>query len=387
MKYIFISILFLFSTIYCQSTTNHLFVPSGYIIETLSGYGYSKSITNQSNIASSNPSAMDRFINPTIGISYQIESDLKPGYIADIGVTRYKKSLPQSAGLILPYKGLRLGFGFSQKYNCSLVFGKILVTTVDNPDGIGNASLNVAEEAEAIRYSGLISYGFNDLIYKNDRFILGGAVNYDRLNYHYSWGLNETDPDRVLKSHGSNVSYSFGIMYAFPNSTRQKNLFSISFERGAEFNNMETDENLARGIYQSSYLYSSKDISISKEPDKGSLGIDYFFSDLSLISTTVSYIGWSSAGNNKEDQIEAASSYIYKLRDNLSSSVGIFYTDLNYKDNTFAKDGSYRSLFIMAGAVYSYALVDFDLVIADSHLLSGKLRKETIGKLSVGFHL
>ncbi|MCU7494300.1 MAG: hypothetical protein HF314_04180 [Ignavibacteria bacterium] len=386
MKQLLFFIFLLFSSVLvAQANEDHLIIPSGFTLESLSGYGYSKTIDHQSNAASMNPAALDRFTSLAFGISYQFQSDVKPGWIAGIGSTRYHQAIPQSVGLILPYKNLRVGFGFSQKYNSSLLYGDIPVTTTENPDPTGEY-VDVSEKSDVERYSGLVSYSIDNFIYKDARFSFGVAVNYNRLNYYYRFGQKNYEPDRVLKSHGNKVTYSLGVTY----SVLKSSLFSLLFEKGAEFDKMTTDENKFTILYTLVPLpsWEGMDKSVSKEPDKIHIGFDHSFSEESQITTTLSYIGWKATGQNRKDQVEAAASFIYSMRHDLLTSLGLYYTDLNYNNNAFfAKDNLFRSLYITAGAIYSFSLFDVDLTVADSHLLAQECRKETLGRISVGFHL
>jgi hypothetical protein len=223
-------------------------------------------------------------------------------------------------------------------------------------------------------------------VFKDARFSFGVAVNYNRLNYYYRFGQKNYEPDRVLKSHGNKVTYSLGVTY----SVLKSSLFSLLFEKGAEFDKMTTDENKFTILYTLVPLpsWEGMDKSVSKEPDKIHIGFDHSFSEESQITTTLSYIGWKATGQNRKDQVEAAASFIYSMRHDLLTSLGLYYTDLNYNNNAFfAKDNLFRSLYITAGAIYSFSLFDVDLTVADSHLLAQECRKETLGRISVGFHL
>ncbi len=46
-----------------------------------------------------------------------------------------------------------------------------------------------------------------------------------------------------------------------------------------------------------------------------------------------------------------------------------------------------NAFFIIAGLNAAYSFFDIDLAIADSHLLSGDFRKQTIGKITLGIQL
>lgn len=379
MKLVLLFAAIMLSSLSAQTTVNHLVTPSGFTIESVSGFGYSKTTGSQSNIASMNPAAMDRFTSTSFGVSYQYESELHPGYIADIGAARYRKAVPQSAGIVFPSNDFRIGLGFSQKYNSSLLFGDLPITTTQNPDGTGQYG-DVTEKSDLFRYSALFSYGFNNSFFKDDRISLGIAFNFDWLNYNFSFGKKGHEPDRLLRSHGSEITYSLGITYSVFN----KSLFSLLYERGAEFDYMITDEIIDR----TQYFLPKDDRAVSKTPDRIHLGFDYLFAGKSQLTTTLSYLLWNEIEKNKKDQFEAAASYIYPVRDDLMASLGMFYTDIRYNNNFYLfSNDDFRAIYMTLGAVYSISLIDLDLTVADSHLLSGKYRKQTLLKLSAGFHL
>lgn len=117
--------------------TQAIIAPQGFGINLLNSSGNSSIDNNISNIGFMNPAAISNFSNYSFGLSYQLSSEIEEGWIADIGTTRKNDWIPQSAGAVIKFDDFSFGLGFGQKYNGSLDFDSIQITTVQNPDGTG----------------------------------------------------------------------------------------------------------------------------------------------------------------------------------------------------------------------------------------------------------
>ena len=112
----------------------------GHMFDPLNGFGYNPStFTMASDIVNSNPSAIAEFDGTNIGISYLFESKINPAWFVDITHERGYLYLPQSIGLVTPFENLNIGFGFAQIYNSVAEFGGVDITTINNPEGIGES--------------------------------------------------------------------------------------------------------------------------------------------------------------------------------------------------------------------------------------------------------
>ena len=125
-------------TIFPQNNdTQAIIAPQGFGINLLNSKGNSSIDNDISNIGFMNPAAISNFDSYTFGLSYQFSSKIEEGWIADIGTSRKNDWIPQSAGAVLKFENFSFGLGFGQKYNGSLDFDSIQVTTPENPDGTG----------------------------------------------------------------------------------------------------------------------------------------------------------------------------------------------------------------------------------------------------------
>ena len=91
--------------------------------------------------------------------------------------------------------------------------------------------------------------------------------------------------------------------------------------------------------------------------------------------------------NNFNNQLEFAASAVYSIKEYFSPSLGFYYTDKNFEDDFFEINSEMNAFFIIAGLNANFSFFDLDLAIADSRLLSGDLRKQTIVKFTLGFYL
>ena len=106
-----------------------------------------------------------------------------------------------------------------------------------------------------------------------------------------------------------------------------------------------------------------------------------------LLLGSINYLLWNQNSNIFDNQLEFAASAVYSINENFSPSLGFYYTDRNFKENFFDINSEMNAFFIIAGLNANYNFIDVDFAIADSHLLSGEFRKQTILKFTLGFHL
>lgn len=159
MKKILISILILFTIeIYSQvAATNPIILPQGYSLNLLNSKGTSGINNSVSNINFINPAALDEFYKITAGISYEYQTNIKEAWFAGIGYKRYSNITPQSFGLIIPIKELKIGISAGQTYKSNMDLGEIPTTTTEQPDGAGE-TFNADFKTNIYSYSFLLSY-------------------------------------------------------------------------------------------------------------------------------------------------------------------------------------------------------------------------------------
>jgi hypothetical protein len=80
-------------------------------------------------------------------------------------------------------------------------------------------------------------------------------------------------------------------------------------------------------------------------------------------------------------------SALYKVSDLYSVSFGTYFIRYNIPGFYFGTSDELNAVYLTAGTVIHYGLLDFNIGLADSHLMSGNWRKQTVGMVSLSFHL
>jgi len=102
----------------------------------------------------------------------------------------------------------------------------------------------------------------------------------------------------------------------------------------------------------------------------------------SVTSGNISNTFWNSYQEDIHDQIEFSSNIIYKWDNFITTSAGIYLTDRNY----FVVYSSYyenSAVFQSLGAIINLPGFNIEIALADSHLFSDELRKQTLVKLGL----
>lgn len=376
------------SFIYPQRMNTETYVPflaQGYGIPLLNAKGTSGLSNNISNISFINPAALNQFKNYSVGVSYQYQTNLDTAYVLGIGSSRITDFIPQSGGILVPINNMRLGIGTGQTYNGTLDFEPIPITTVQNPDGTGEF-FTPEYETRVQSYSFLFSYSFEDFLSANHNLLIGMKYNLNRLDYHnkiLSIAIDESD---------YSGSWGIGSMYQINYDEDMSIQFGLSYESKIEFrkNYSIEDHIIEINPIDSTGNLVRTNVSLTlvgEIPSK--LRFDINIANLSQLQLlgSINYVFWSSTSSNVHDQIEVAASTVYSINENFSPSLGFYYTDRNFKEDFFDINSELNAFFIIAGLNANYDFFDLDFVIADSHLLSGDFRKQTVVKFTLGFQL
>ncbi len=353
---------------------NVLYLSQGFVLTNLNSLGISNINNSVSNIGTTNPSSMINFNKISIGGSYHFETKLEEAYLASIGHKRISNELPQSIGIVFPFKNFRLGLAFNQKYNSSAEFDRIPITTVEFPDGTGEYYKPIME-TKVLSYSVSASYRFDNIFIENSSLALGARLTRNSLDYHeellsYSFNVNSENYNwafGVLFNHvlDNNKSFSAGILYE-SNINMKETIFHSD-------KNLNGNPNFSAS--QFSLVYSAN------FPAKVSFDFSAdFINNISLYST-VNYLLWSDVHTNLKNQFEFSLTGLYHFNENLKASFGFFTTDRNYEENILGLNEKLRAVYLLAGINYKISLFNFGLSIADSHLFSDEWRKQTIAKL------
>jgi hypothetical protein len=391
MKYYLLIFIGFFSSViyseggYRQGTTREslLPLPQGYSIGLLNSKGTSAIYNDVSNIGLMNPAALYQQKNYSVAFSYQFQTDIDEAYFFDIGTKRVQNYLPQSLGGVVHYENFSFGIGFDQKYNGSLEFGPIQVTTASDPNGTGqyytpefentlqNYTISAAYLSEGILGNGSsLSFGI--------KYILNRLYSYESIE---AVSANAT-------ALGSNLE--LGAYYEIRFSDEQSlglgssYTFSTEVSDQVEYNNTRTLIPGDSSFYQVATPDYSLSLSIPSE-----LCFDLYFRPMNQLKLLgrLNTIFWESALENVKNQIEFSSSAAYSFNPSIEASLGFYYTSKEYIDDFFNINDEFYAIYLTTGVSFSINIFNIDLAIADSHLFSGELWKQTIGKIGLGIQL
>ena len=363
------------------------YLPQAFLVQSLGSFGYSNTtLINAYNIGNSNPASLSTFESWTVGLSYQLESKIDQAWINDervegtyIGHEKIYSYLPQSLGLIVPIRDFEIGVAYDQIYNSSLLYKPmtLLLITPENPEGTLE-TFKYKSETLITEFSFLTTYDFKHLFSKNDGFSIGvkfGIVNTNQYNKILS---------TEYKENYSGITWSIGCLYQ---ASKERNAFlnlglfyDNSFSKEAKYDEalFEIDNQLTT----SKYYY------VTNLPSKLHFGVSGIIKDRLQYSSNISYIFWesvtSNSFNNKnlENQVEISGNLNYSITTMIASSIGVFSTNRKFKEkptNNFVDE--FSSVFLIFGITTYFKNFDLSLIVADSHLFSDELRKQTIFKI------
>lgn len=364
--------------------TQAIIAPQGFGINLLNSKGNSSIDNDISNIGFMNPAAISNFDSYTFGLSYQLSSKIEEGWIADIGTSRKNDWIPQSAGAVLKFENFSFGLGFGQKYNGSLDFDSIQVTTPENPDGTGEF-FDVEYRTRVYSYSIAASYTFIDLIAENSSLDLGFRYSYNKMDFYESlWLINISDSD-------VSSNFNIGLQYSYDISENRKIKIGFSYETQVKFSSpisVELDSldiNSGNGSNIGAQVY---DFNIAGYiPNDFKLDVSADLTENFKLNTLITGMLWETDDNNQKNQLELSVSGIYKINEMFAPSFGFYYTDKNFDENFLDINEKMNALFLIGGLRFNYDIFTADLAIADSHLFSGDFRKQTIGKFAISVQL
>ncbi len=361
---------------------NITFIPQGYPYSNLSGYGNSGLYNNVANIGSMNPAAIFSFDKYEIGISYQFENKLSKSWVLDIPGERFNNSIPQSFGLIIPTESFRFGISLHQKYNRNLIWTDSFsfVTPHARNDEI-NKFIEPENGTMVNSVLGSASYEINNCEKSlSIAFGIRGGLSIvqsieKRFNEEYSDYLygSELALGTVLTIKNVNKQiYSLGLSYQFKSHTDKM------IERKTDLNNI---------FDHSSFVPLIDRIKkIVKLPSR--LNFDFFTKQndkLSLLGGASIAI-FDNTAHTEAKLLDIYGSIISSFNDVVKASIGVIYTETSFQQkNVFKLFNELDALFITMGTEINYSNFNLHLVLADSHIISGKFRKQTIFKTMLSY--
>ena len=356
-----------------------MFLPHGYVIDALSGVGYSNFLTPSTfNMNNINPASLSNIPKASIGVSYQFETKVDPAWGFGLGHHRIIDGYPQSVCVSIPYQKLRIGFGYNQNYNSSLDFGKIPLTTAENPEGVGEYDIpKFHTNVSTVSLS--LSYQFDSVFINKDKLVTGLRFGVYRLRF-YEYLFN-------YELSSASYKYCLSLGFGYELSINPNTLLNIDmyYSQGTKFNKED------KFSYDSSVLnpYTDPVNIFGSIPDKYHLGIQTKTSMPIDFMISLTYVNWAKRRKYLDNNIEISGSTIYKITNRMSTSIGLLFIENKYdKINLFHYYSDFiKGYYLCSGIVYQYNKFKFDFSIADSHLLSGKWRKHTIFKIGIDRYL
>jgi hypothetical protein len=303
-----------------------------------------------------------------------------------MGFKKNVSFIPQSAGFIYPISNFSIGLAMSQGYNGGFDLGLVPVTTAQNPDGTGEY-IDQTEKKILYKYSVIASYSFDDIL-EGSSLSIGGRFNINRMT-------DKLDPVEMI--FGGN-NWAAGIMFRKNLDENKYFQAGLFFVKNTTLDLKETKgpgllvtPNQGDSSRPSSYYTVTTNYK-TEFPSK--LRFDF---DLSLLSR-VKFLGsvyeviWYNADTKNSDQLEFAGSVVYKFSGMISSSVGFITSQKKYDESQiyyayYKTNDNLRALFLTMGVEVNISNFIVDVSLADSHLFSGDWRKQTIGKIGVGYSL
>jgi len=381
MKISFIGVLcFLSINCYSQSTSiDWLVPPQGFGIPYLNSTGNSAIINDVTNIGVINPASISNFDNLSFGISFQINPEINKGWLNDSPIKRNNQFIPQSAGGIFKLNNISLGLGFCQQYNTETEF---------NWGISGNGEPDITKfKGNVFTYSAVAAYTFNELFKKNSKLELGLNITYNKVDF------SQKNQSSLINLTDDVINFRFGILYTIKNVDELETSVGLSYHTNTKF---ESDYNTQSGmvviIRKTNSLRSINDLNAENiisgnNPDKINLDFAVDLSTSFKLLASGTGVFWEKDENKLNDQFEFSLGSIYKLNDLFSPAFTIYYTGRNYELGLFDLNEKFDALYLIAGLKLNFGMFNSDLVIADSHLISGDYRKQTIIKLSLGIKL
>ena len=381
MKNFILSVFFLINiSVYSQpENIDWLVPPQGFGIPYLNSTGNSAIINDVTNIGVINPASISNFDCLSFGISYQINPEIENGWLNDSPVKRNNQFLPQSVGAIYKFDNLAFGLGFNQRYNIETEF---------NWNSSGYGSPDITEfVGNVYSYSAITAYSFNELFTQSSKLVLGFNTTYNQVKF------SQNDQGSVTELTDNAINFIFGIQYIVKNDENRETSLGISYMTNTKFeSNYQTQSGMTVVIRKSdSYLsinnVQAENIISGNIPDIFNLDLAIDLSTSIKLLASGTGIFWEKDDNRLNDQFEFSLGSVYKINDMFSPAFNIYYTGRDYELAFFNLDEKFDAVFLIAGLKINCGIFYSDLAIADSHLFSGDYRKQTIGKIAIGFHL
>jgi len=363
-----------------------LYLPQGYTHQDLTGKGFLGSTQSSiSNLNSGNPACIVDFNGLNIGTSLQFESKTNKAWIADFSHNR-NNYLPQSFGLSYSLQNIHFAMASNQLYNTKIDYGKIQGTMIwDNEQGYIETEIFHPYRNETIfKNSAISAIKLNNFLFDNSILSIGFQFNSNYYIILQTLGksmLPEEDGKLKVKENKAKANdlennFSLGFRYSIHN-----NMLNVKL---GIFYESEIEHNFEKKHSGNSYQY------LARIPQKLNGGISINFPKNIIWTTNFTQQYWESLEkeNNIKNVLEWSSSVSFQYKKDILVSLATKTTNTEYIGHgydLFFKNKFFAHYFV-TGCKYNYKQYEFDIVIADSHLLSEEKRKHTIFKFGLGYH-
>lgn len=349
-------------------------LPQGFVINSGLGFiNYTNSTVT--GISATNPALMGDFNKITLGMSFLFAAKIDT-VAAGIGVkhSRVNPLLPQTFGLVLPRGNFRFGLGFNQKYSSSLDFGPIPVTTPGEPGGTGE-TIDAMEDKYVYSGSGMVSYRLPNFINNDHHLSLGMQVDVNFLRVLGSVGSTS------VEATDQSITWKAGARYSFLDLLQ----LGAAFEKGANFEGKVEYKGDGFLVQDSGFVSRSIESTVTaKLPDRLLMGLAFKIGDKIRLANDFTYVYWEKIYNDTQNQLDISGNVYFLPSQGLSLSAGFYSTRRESYTPDFPDN---NALFISAAALVKVKGAAIEMMLADSHLFSSDIRKQTLARLGLGFSL
>lgn len=350
-------------------------------IDSYNCIGFSNiSYSQASEIGSANPASLSNFNSMSTGLLFQYNTPID--YYLDLSLERDKQWLPSSFGMVYPLNNISLGISYHQKYSSFLDYGKMAITTSQNPDGTGEF-FESSSEIIIHSPSAIFTYTIGNVFKDEDRFSIGAQLYWDY------WQQEEKIWKTTASIGVGDFSFKTGLLYKLNNTVS----FGLLFEKGiymegelelSESNLIQIDpDTLGNNGIIATKINPKYRIEL---PDKLSCGMSTILKENVILSTTITSVFWHNINDNYKNQIEFSANTIFSCFNNLDLTLGIYLTDRESKDQEiFSYSSPNNASYFNIGARTKINNILMQFEIMDSHLISVDVREHTIFKFGINY--
>jgi hypothetical protein len=124
-------------------------------------------------------------------------------------------------------------------------------------------------------------------------------------------------------------------------------------------------------------------------PDEINSDLSIDVTDKFKLLTSFNAVLWKSQPSAWENQYIYSTSAVYKFSETVNGSLGFYSSGMELIERNYfsREDNEFDVFFLTAGIKLSLNSFNIDFALADSHLLSGEFRQQTMGKIALGLKL